>query len=176
MAVRIRLARHGRKHTPFYRVVALDSRKHREGRANEILGTYDPLLSDNNLKVNLDRIHYWINKGAELNKSVEDLLGFSDMVAFPEGYAERKAEQNAKKKAHWAKRQKKDGSFKPASKRAVKKHEAKLKAARLGELNKAAEAKAAAAAAEAAKAEAEAAAAAAKEAEASAEAPAEGES
>lgn len=147
MAVRIRLARHGRKHTPFYRVVALDSRKHREGRANEILGTYDPLLPDNNLKVNLDRIHHWINLGAELNKSVEDLLNFSDMAPFPEGRAERKLEQAAKKKAHWAKRQKKDGKHQPASRRAIKKHEATLKAARLSELNKAAEAKAAAEAA-----------------------------
>ena len=44
MAVHIRLARLGRTHRPFYRVVAIDSRNHREGRAAEVLGTYDPML------------------------------------------------------------------------------------------------------------------------------------
>ena len=46
MAVHIRLARLGRTHRPFYRVVAIDSRNHREGRAAEVLGTYDPMLAE----------------------------------------------------------------------------------------------------------------------------------
>ena len=147
MAVRIRLARLGRTHNPFYRVVAINSRNHREGRANEVLGTYDPSLKDNNLNVNLERIHHWISNGAELNHSVESLLSFQGLAPFPEGHAERKTARAAKKKAKWAKRKKKDGAFVAPSRRAVKKHQAKLKAVRVGELKAAAEAKAAAAAA-----------------------------
>ncbi len=152
MAVRIRLARFGRTHSPYYRVVAINSRNHREGRTNEVLGTYDPLKKDNNLNVNVERVHAWIKNGAELNHSVETLMTHFGMQPFPEGHAETKTAQKAKKKAKWAKRKKKDGKFVPASRRAVKKHQAKLKAARVAELNAAAEKKAAEAAAEEAKA------------------------
>jgi small subunit ribosomal protein S16 len=139
-------------------VVAINSRNHREGRTNEVLGHYDPLKTDNNLTIKLDRVHAWVNNGAELMHSVESLIRFSGLQPFPEGYAELKTAQKAKKKAKWAKRKKKPGDFVPASRRAIKKHQAKIKAARMAESKAADDAKAAAAA-KAAEAEAAAAAA-----------------
>ena len=53
MAVRIRLSRFGRLHRPFYRIIAIDSRRHREGEASEVLGSYDPLLKDKNIVVDM---------------------------------------------------------------------------------------------------------------------------
>ena len=154
MTTRIRLARFGRTHNPFYRVVAINSRNHREGRTNEILGTYDPSKKDNNLSVNVERIHAWVSNGAQLNQSVESLMKHQGLEPYPEGYAERKTAQKAKRKAKWAKRKKKDGAFVPVSRRAIKKHQATLKAARMAELKAAADAKAAEEAKAAAEAEA----------------------
>ena len=153
MATRIRLARFGRSHSPFYRVVAINSRNRREGRTNEVLGTYDPSKKDNNLSVNVERVQAWISNGAQINESVESLMKHQGLDPFPEGYADRKTAQKAKRKAKWAKRKKKDGAFVPASRRAIKKHQATLKAARLAELKAAEEAKAAEAAKAAAEAE-----------------------
>lgn len=79
MGVRIRLARHGRIHSPFYRLVACDSRSPRNGRHLEILGTYNPLPSkvDNTkeLRLNVDRVKYWLGVGAQGTPPVEKLLG-----------------------------------------------------------------------------------------------------
>ena len=56
MAVRLRLARHGRKKRPFYRVVAADSRMPRDGRYIERLGHYDPMADPVELIIDLERI------------------------------------------------------------------------------------------------------------------------
>ncbi len=63
MAVKIRLSRIGKKHAPFYRIVAVDSRSKRDGAFLEDLGTYDTLKS-NVVTLNADRIDYWISVGA----------------------------------------------------------------------------------------------------------------
>lgn len=68
MAMKIRLARGGSKKRPFYRVVAADSRMPRDGRYIERLGTYDPLLpkdSEERVKLNVERIQYWLGEGAQ---------------------------------------------------------------------------------------------------------------
>ncbi len=156
MAVRIRLARYGRTHRPFYRVVAIDGREHREGKACEFLGTYDPMQADKNIQVNIERVHAWIEKGAEINHSVASLLNRFGYEAFPACVGENSAKKAAKAKAKRAARKKKDGkTFVKASRRSLNKHKASLKAVRMAELNKAAEAKAAAKAAEEAAANAE---------------------
>jgi small subunit ribosomal protein S16 len=56
----------GRKHRPFYRIVAIDSRQPRNGRFLEELGTYDPMIkqTDDRVKLVPDRIKYWMSKGA----------------------------------------------------------------------------------------------------------------
>ena len=66
MAVRIRLKMLGRKHRPFFRIVAIDSRQPRDGRVIEELGTYDPLVPDVDATTTLkpDRIKYWLGVGA----------------------------------------------------------------------------------------------------------------
>ena len=133
MAVHIRLARHGRTHTPFYRVVAIDSRRAREGKACEVLGTYNPVIGDKNLSVDIERVHKWILEGAQYSHSVETLLARNGYTVLPEGVAERRAAQAAKRKAKRQNRKKQDGKFAKVSRRAQNKHNSKVKAARKAE-------------------------------------------
>ena len=74
MAVVLRMTRRGAKKKPFYRIVAADSRSPRDGRFLEMLGTYDPLKSENNIKVDAEKITSWINKGAKPSQTVASLL------------------------------------------------------------------------------------------------------
>ncbi|MFW5845748.1 MAG: 30S ribosomal protein S16 [Planctomycetota bacterium] len=147
MAVRIRLARYGRTHRPYYRVVAIDSHRPREGRANETLGTYDPLLADKNISVDIERVHAWIEQGARVNESVASLLRKFGYEVYPSSVLEAREKQKTKRKERWAKRKKKDGSvWAPPSRRALSRHKTRVKQARLAEQQKEQEAKAAAAA------------------------------
>lgn len=83
--IRIRLARYGTKKRPFYRIVAADSRRSRDGRFLEILGTYDPLNltlpADSDQKkdkgtitLKTDRISHWIGVGAQVSDTVRNIL------------------------------------------------------------------------------------------------------
>ena len=74
MAVRIRLTRVGATKRPSYRVVAIDSRRARDGRALEILGYYDPLTDPATVNVDADRINAWIEKGATPSETVQKLM------------------------------------------------------------------------------------------------------
>ena len=74
MGVRIRLARHGAKKKPFYRIVVADSEKPRDGRFLEKVGTYDPLKDPVEVSLNPDRIKYWMEKGAIPSDTVRSLL------------------------------------------------------------------------------------------------------
>ncbi len=74
MAVRIRLARVGATKRPSYRVIAIDSRKPRDGRALEILGFYDPLTDPATVKLEGERIRDWIGRGAKPSETVVKLL------------------------------------------------------------------------------------------------------
>ncbi len=74
MAVVIRLTRKGRTKLPFYRVVAADKRRARDGRFLEVLGTYDPLNDAVGAKLKMDRINEWIGKGAQVTPVVRDLI------------------------------------------------------------------------------------------------------
>ncbi|MFA6176191.1 MAG: 30S ribosomal protein S16, partial [Phycisphaerae bacterium] len=66
MAVKIRLTRMGRRHRPFFRLNAIESRNPRDGRILEKLGHYDPIEKDpaKQLVLNKERIEYWISVGA----------------------------------------------------------------------------------------------------------------
>ena len=66
MAVRIRMKKLGRKHRPYFRIVAIDSRQPRDGRIIEELGSYDPMIKDTDERVKLkpERIKYWLGVGA----------------------------------------------------------------------------------------------------------------
>jgi small subunit ribosomal protein S16 len=61
--VKIRLARAGRKKHPVFRMVVIDSKKPREGKAIEYLGTYDPILKTGN--INVEKAKEWLQKGAQ---------------------------------------------------------------------------------------------------------------
>ncbi|PPI88473.1 30S ribosomal protein S16 [Candidatus Pantoea edessiphila] len=72
----IRLARHGTKKRPFYQVVITDNRKARNGAFIENLGFFNPITSGhrNFLSLNLKRIEYWIDQGAQLSNKVNTLI------------------------------------------------------------------------------------------------------
>src|SRR5262245_55873330 len=74
MAVVIRLMRAGAKKRPFYRVVAADSRRQRDGRFLEILGYYNPISKPHELKLEKEAISAWIARGARPSEQVESLL------------------------------------------------------------------------------------------------------
>lgn len=76
MAVRIRMKMMGRKHRPFFRICAVDSRNPRDGRVLEELGTYDPMVSDTDARalLNPERIAYWLGVGAQPSDRVKTLI------------------------------------------------------------------------------------------------------
>lgn len=74
MAVRIRLTRVGATKRPSYRVVAIDSRKPRDGRSLEILGFYDPLTEPATVQLDADKLNAWIAKGATPSDAVGRLM------------------------------------------------------------------------------------------------------
>ena len=66
----------GRTHRPFYRICVMDSRKPRDGKAIEEVGTYDPMVRDKSARVNLklDRIDHWLSVGAQPSEKVGVLI------------------------------------------------------------------------------------------------------
>ena len=74
MAVHIRMRRIGRRNRPYYRIVAADHRRAREGKFLEILGTYDPVVKPAVVKLFEDRLSHWLNEGAEPSDTVRTLL------------------------------------------------------------------------------------------------------
>ncbi len=74
MAVKIRLARHGSKKRPYYRVVVTDSRNRREGRPIEEVGRYNPLTNPKTISLDLEKIADWQSKGAQLSDAVAALV------------------------------------------------------------------------------------------------------
>jgi small subunit ribosomal protein S16 len=74
LAVRIRLTRVGATKRPSYRVVAIDSRRARDGRALEILGFYDPLTDPATVQLDAERLNAWIGKGAKPSDTVAKLM------------------------------------------------------------------------------------------------------
>jgi small subunit ribosomal protein S16 len=160
MAVRIRLKRMGRKKQPHYRVVVAEGTAPRDGRFVDSIGYYKPLSTPARLVLDLERVDYWMERGASPSNTVKALIsrartGGDDTIAVGEPDAE--ARKKAAQEALAAKR--------AAEKKAIAEAEAQAKAEA-----EAAEA-AAAAEAEAAKAEAEQAEAEQAEAAAEAEAP-----
>lgn len=112
MAMKIRLARGGTKKRPFYRIVAADSRMARDGRFIEKLGTYNPLLpkdSEERVKMDLDAVKAWLDKGAQPTDRVARMLEAAGVLerkernnpnkAVPGKKAQERAEEKAEKAA-----------------------------------------------------------------------------
>ncbi len=86
MSIRIRLSRGGAKKRPYYRVVIADSRSPRDGRYIERVGTYDPMLpkeSGERVKLNEERIKYWLGVGAQPSDRVSRFLADANMGEKP---------------------------------------------------------------------------------------------
>ena len=93
MAIAIRLSRGGAKKRPYYRIVAADSRKPRDGKYLEQIGTYNPLLAkddDKRIQLNEDRARYWLGVGAQPSDRVARFLDAA-------GIRERAARSNPNK-------------------------------------------------------------------------------
>ncbi len=74
MAVAIRLNRKGTKDRPYYKIVAVDSRKRRDGRYIEQLGTYDPLVEGTNYCIDLEKADKWLTVGAKPSETVASII------------------------------------------------------------------------------------------------------
>ena len=83
MQVRLRLARAGQKHRPFYRIVAMQTRKRRDAQPLERLGTYDPLpdrWGQKHIALNTKRIEHWIMRGAQPTEPVMKILSWAQVL------------------------------------------------------------------------------------------------
>lgn len=74
MAVKIRLARHGAKKAPYYRIVVADSRSPRDGRIIEEVGRYNPNTDPSMIKLDLAKVDSWEAKGAQPTDTVAKLI------------------------------------------------------------------------------------------------------
>ena len=74
--VKIRMKSMGRKHRPYFRICAIDSRRPRDGRPIEELGTYDPMIleTDKRFAINKERAEYWLSVGAQPSERVWVML------------------------------------------------------------------------------------------------------
>ena len=80
MAVKIRLARHGKKGAPFYHIVAADSRAPRDGRFIEKLGTYNPNTNPATIDLKFDRALDWLLKGAQPTDTCRAILSYKGVL------------------------------------------------------------------------------------------------
>ena len=74
MALKIRLTRIGAIHQPHYRVVVAEARSRRDGDPVETIGTYDPRAKAHGFKVKLDRVDYWVGKGAKPTDTLHAMI------------------------------------------------------------------------------------------------------
>lgn len=80
MAVKIRLARHGKKAAPFYHIVAADSRAPRDGRFIEKLGTYNPMTNPATIELNFEKALDWLQKGAQPTDTCRAILSYKGVL------------------------------------------------------------------------------------------------
>ena len=79
--VRLRSQRYGSKKSPFYRIVATDSRNPRDGRFIEVVGTYDPLTNPATVKLDEEKVMKWLSLGAKPTDTVKSLLSKEGLLA-----------------------------------------------------------------------------------------------
>jgi small subunit ribosomal protein S16 len=80
MAVKMRLTRIGAKKAPFYRVIVADSRSPRDGRFIDTIGTYNPLTTPVEIKIDAEKAKKWLGNGAQPTETVKALLKKSGIV------------------------------------------------------------------------------------------------
>lgn len=89
------MKRIGAKHDPHFRVVVMDQRKPRDGRAIEEIGYYNPTTDPSTLSINADRAQYWLGTGAVPSDTVTSLLKRAGVIEGPAGAEETEAETEA---------------------------------------------------------------------------------
>lgn len=99
MALKLRLARHGAKKRPYYRIVVADSRAPRDGRFIERVGSYNPMLpkgSEDRVKLDVEKIKEWLAKGARPTDRVARFLGAAGLWEWKAGNNPNKGKPGAK--------------------------------------------------------------------------------
>lgn len=99
MAVKIRLARHGAKKHPYYRVVVADSRRARDGKFIEDIGRYNPCADPTFVKFDQERLDYWLGVGAQPTDTVEHLIKTYSASAEKAASSDKEPAKPAGKKA-----------------------------------------------------------------------------
>ncbi|MDL1987404.1 MAG: 30S ribosomal protein S16 [Deltaproteobacteria bacterium] len=84
MPVKIRLARHGAKKRPFYRIVVADVESPRDGKYLEAVGSYNPLKDPAEVSLKEERIRYWMNQGAIPTNTIKNLFKKEGLFANPD--------------------------------------------------------------------------------------------
>ena len=79
--VKIRLLRAGARSKPFYRLVAIDERRQRDGRALAQLGTYDPKRHPAAIQIDLEGVEHWLGRGARLSETARSLVTKARLAA-----------------------------------------------------------------------------------------------
>ena len=115
MAVHVRLMRMGKKKQAFYRIVAADSRRARDGRFLEIVGTYNPITKPAVVSIDETKITKWLDEGATPSDTVHSLFS---QIGFLEKYDRAKKGEDVSEvvvKAHITERKKKTRKVKKAA-------------------------------------------------------------
>jgi small subunit ribosomal protein S16 len=132
MSLKIRLARGGSRHRPYYRIVVADSRSARDGRFIEKIGSYDPLLGkddEGRVNIDLDRARDWLAKGAQPTDRVGRFLGQAGLIQWSHGDNPKKAEPGQKAKERAAERAEREEARRAAAAEAEAAAEAPAEAA-----------------------------------------------
>jgi len=101
MSLKLRLARHGAKKRPYYRIVVADSRAPRDGRFIDRVGSYNPMLpkdSEDRVKLDLEKCKEWLGKGARPTERVARFLNAAGLWDWKHGNNPTKGEPGAKAK------------------------------------------------------------------------------
>jgi small subunit ribosomal protein S16 len=128
LAVKLRLRRMGKKNQPIYKMVAADSRSPRDGKFLEAVGFYNPLTDPHTLELKEDRIHYWLNVGAQPTNTVKSLLRQKGITLKKELMSKGLDEEKIKSELENWQKMKEAGSKKKTDKKISKKAKAKQQA------------------------------------------------
>lgn len=123
MSLKMRLARHGAKKRPYYRVVIADSRAPRDGRYIEKIGSYNPLLGkddENRVQIDAEKAKEWLAKGARPTERVARFLGGMGLWEWSHGNNPEKGKPGAKALERIQEREEKEAARKEAEEEAKK--------------------------------------------------------
>ena len=121
MSLKIRLARGGSKHRPYYNVVIADSRFARDGRFIEKIGAYNPLLGktdEKRIQIDLEKAKEWLKKGATPTDRVARFLGAAGIVKWEHGNNPKRAIPGEKAAARVTERTEREAARKAAAEEA----------------------------------------------------------